>query len=525
MRWSITKTIRILVVSAVLCVIPLTYFSNQYYQDRLADRIERETIPVYDNIDAQLNVYRNTIRSVESLMIIRQAIQSQDEKQSTQLALDTLRTFIEAASLFVLDNQGIMIEGSGMATVGADFRFRTYFQKAMEGQTYIYPALGVHHKSLRMFFSAPLSHQTDGKPSGVVAFSVDMQKLEVLLNSEFPGNVYGLITENGVVFASSMDSLHYKAILPITQAEIKAIEDAKQFVGPNVEPAAFLITSSQVIFQEKHYVVYRKKIPNSNIELFSLIDTGRTHYAGFMTAAYLFYALIVFLLIGLIVTNDRKTRAEKEIIARNIELETSNRNLHREIQQRLAAEKTLAETNRQLELLSITDPLTGLANRRHFNDVLKREYAHHVRSGGTISLIMLDIDHFKAYNDNYGHVKGDACLRSVGDVLTFNMFRSTDMAARYGGEEFVCILPETSRAGALLIAERIRQAISALEIEHRGSPVADRVTASLGVITSHCAMDGNPEDLVNEADRMLYQAKSDGRNQVVCSPIPVHANG
>lgn len=520
---SMIKIIRILIVSAVLGGIPLTCFTNRYYENRLASRIERETITIFDNIESQLQIFRNTIRSVESLMIIRQATQTTDEKKSTQLALDTLRTFIDAASLFVLDNRGIMVEGSGMATVGANFQFRTYFQKAMEGQTYVYPALGVHHKSLRMFFSSPLSLQEDGRPSGVVAFSVDMQKLGVLLQSEFSENIYGLIMENGVVFASSMDSLSYKAILPITQAELKVIEDSKQFVGPKVEPADFLITSPDVTVAEKNYVVYRKKFPNTNIELFSLIERDKTLYVAFMLSAYFLYVLIVFLVIDLIITNDRKTRAEKQIIDRNIELETSNQNLQQEIQQRLAAEAKLAESNRRLQSLSITDSLTGLANRRHFDAVLNREYVRHARSGDELSLIMLDIDHFKAYNDNYGHMNGDECLRLVGGVLACNMLRSTDMAARYGGEEFICILPETSRVGALLIAERIRQAIMSLGIDHKGSPVAETVTASLGVVTARCAVDGAFESIVAEADKMLYRAKSEGRNRVVCSPAAITA--
>jgi diguanylate cyclase (GGDEF)-like protein/PAS domain S-box-containing protein len=187
-----------------------------------------------------------------------------------------------------------------------------------------------------------------------------------------------------------------------------------------------------------------------------------------------------------------------------------------DITDRKRAEAALAVTHRELEALSITDGLTGIANRRHFDEVLAREYARHARSGAELSLILLDIDHFKAFNDLYGHLKGDECLRLTGGVLAAHTQRPADLAARYGGEEFACILPETNRAGALLIAENIRQAIIELAISHKGSNVADVVTASLGVVSTRCATDGVAADVVAMADTLLYQAKSQGRNRVAC---------
>lgn len=516
MRQPIKKNIQMLIATAVLGLIPLTLLINRYYDNRLAIRMEQETISIFDSINTQLEVFRDTIRSVESLVVIRQtATTNTNDRNAMQLALDTLRSFIGAASLFVLDNQGIMLDGSGMVTVGANYKFRKYFQKAMEGQTYIYPAIGVNHKTLRMFFSAPLSFQENGEPAGVVAFSIGMEKIESMLKSQFPGNIYGLITENGVVFATSKERLLYKATLPITQAELESIEDAKQFVGFNVELAGFLVTDNTVMIDGKTYAIYRKRFENSNIELFSLIAEDKTQYLTFIVIVGAAYALIVFLVIELIFINDRKIRAEKEIIQRNIELETFNRSLRQEIDNRLAAEATLAEANRKLESISITDALSGLANRRHFDDVLASEYARHVRSGEELSLIMLDIDHFKAFNDHYGHLKGDECLRRIAGALAQNTHRASDLMARYGGEEFACILPGTDKSGALQFAERLRQAIIGLGIPHNKSPISDTVTVSLGIVATRCTQDGTGEDLVARADRLLYRAKEEGRNQVV----------
>ena len=140
--------------------------------------------------------------------------------------------------------------------------------------------------------------------------------------------------------------------------------------------------------------------------------------------------------------------------------------------------------------------------------------AIHTRSGAELSLILLDIDHFKAYNDTYGHVGGDDCLRQVARTIDNIIVRATDLAARYGGEEFVCVLPETDQAGAFAIAEKIRQCIMSLGIPHSASSAADCVTASLGVVTARCAPGKSALNIVAQADEQLYAAKSGGRNRV-----------
>lgn len=175
--------------------------------------------------------------------------------------------------------------------------------------------------------------------------------------------------------------------------------------------------------------------------------------------------------------------------------------------------EALEKSNRLLESLSITDGLTGLANRRRFDEVLAQEHARHARSEAVLSLIMLDIDHFKAYNDCYGHVSGDDCLRRIARVIADSVVRAADFAARYGGEEFACILPETDMDGAVAIAEKIRRGIMDLAIPHCSSPTADCVTTSLGVVTIRCSADIPASDIVVLADKMLYKAKHGGRNR------------
>ncbi|MGI6551544.1 MAG: sensor domain-containing diguanylate cyclase [Bacillota bacterium] len=190
-----------------------------------------------------------------------------------------------------------------------------------------------------------------------------------------------------------------------------------------------------------------------------------------------------------------------------------------DINERKEMELLLEETNRQLTELSNKDSLTGIPNRRCFDATLEHEYSRLRRSKSKLSVILLDIDHFKEYNDYYGHVMGDDCLRQVGKVLTSCISRSVDLAARYGGEEFACILPDTDIHGAVKIAERIRQRIQDLKIEHKKSSVSEFVTASFGVITVRYSPKVSLADIVAMADKLLYKAKVSGRNRIVFAEL------
>ena len=188
-----------------------------------------------------------------------------------------------------------------------------------------------------------------------------------------------------------------------------------------------------------------------------------------------------------------------------------------EILRRLVEERTraLAEANQRLERLSALDPLTGLANRRRFDEVLDVEWRRGSRTGGPISLVLFDLDFFKPYNDTQGHLAGDECLRRVTQVLAGAFGRAGDLVARYGGEEFVALLPGLSEDDSAALAERLRAGVEALGIPHGGSSVAPVVTISAGVATVVADERGTPAAAVAAADRALYQAKRGGRNRVV----------
>lgn len=179
--------------------------------------------------------------------------------------------------------------------------------------------------------------------------------------------------------------------------------------------------------------------------------------------------------------------------------------------------REIENMNRELAKLASKDSLTGLANRRLFDETLERELRRQQRAGARMpmSLLMMDIDYFKRFNDTYGHVSGDDCLRAVALVLGRNFKRPADTAARYGGEEFACILPSTDHEGAMALAETIRQGIEDLGIPHERSIVADSVTVSIGALTVESTEGLDSQSFLQACDDLLYQAKGEGRNRVV----------
>lgn len=193
---------------------------------------------------------------------------------------------------------------------------------------------------------------------------------------------------------------------------------------------------------------------------------------------------------------------------------TANRVLEEKVRLRT---QELEAANVQLATLSATDGLTGLPNRRRFDAYWAQEWQRALRAATPLAVIMLDVDHFKAYNDHYGHQQGDECLRQVGAALRATIRRAGELVARYGGEEFVVVMPGAGQAHALETAQAIRAAIEAAGMAHEASGVAPVVTVSVGVAWGVPTPTDARELLVQQADTALYAAKAQGRNRVVCA--------
>ena len=168
-----------------------------------------------------------------------------------------------------------------------------------------------------------------------------------------------------------------------------------------------------------------------------------------------------------------------------------------------------------LQSLSTLDGLTGISNRRAFDDFMDKEWRRGMRLKTPLSMVLVDVDRFKNFNDNYGHTAGDECLKKIAHVLGDQVQRSVDMAARYGGEEFACLLPQTDLQGAIQVARKIRQAVIKLQIPHAFSEAAEFVSVSIGAATVIPEESLNPQELINMSDSAMYEAKKKGRNRVV----------
>lgn len=192
-------------------------------------------------------------------------------------------------------------------------------------------------------------------------------------------------------------------------------------------------------------------------------------------------------------------------------LEVGRRMLHRWFELAIVREHENLTLLRQLDQLAKQDPLTGVANRRHFNIELERALAFGRKSGAPLSLILIDVDYFKRFNDHYGHQVGDMCLKEVAQTLKRSVRTPSDLVTRYGGEEFVLLLPNTDSEAATTVAQRLQDGLASLQLEHLASDVAPWVTVSQGIASIASGEGAN--QLLERADQALYRAKKSGRNQ------------
>jgi diguanylate cyclase (GGDEF)-like protein len=215
----------------------------------------------------------------------------------------------------------------------------------------------------------------------------------------------------------------------------------------------------------------------------------------------------------------RLLAAQASVAIENARLYEQVQDYSRTLEQKVI-ERTarLEQLNQELQGLAERDGLTGVANRRRGDNYLEEVWTRLRREKQPLSIVMLDVDHFKAFNDTYGHQAGDECLVAVAEAVYAQLMRPTDLVARYGGEEFIIILPNTDQVGAAYVGEQIRRAVEEMSIEHAHTSVGSVVTVSAGIATMVPGVMGGTEQLLREADIALYRAKRMGRNQVHTAP-------
>jgi len=210
-------------------------------------------------------------------------------------------------------------------------------------------------------------------------------------------------------------------------------------------------------------------------------------------------------------------RVENQLTLRRLQrlLKAQNEQLQREIEEHQRAELALQAANQKLQYLAITDELTQVANRRYFYQYLNEQWQALAEAQQSLSLILCDVDHFKTFNDTYGHLAGDECLRQIAQAIRKTLKRGPDLVGRYGGEEFILLLPYTDAMGAFEVASAVLSAIRALKIKHEPASATGYVTVSLGVASMIPDRVASPESLIKVADTALYAAKAQGRNCVM----------
>ncbi len=260
--------------------------------------------------------------------------------------------------------------------------------------------------------------------------------------------------------------------------------------------------------RESKRILAREHVENTEWDIVDIPEQAMLKAAYWEIFSQSVLMLLIFVIAGLLALL-HITRIEKQRLLSEQKLKEHEQELEQTVRERTQA---LMKANERLEHLSLSDGLTGIANRRHFDAILNREIGRANRENKPLSLLLFDIDFFKNFNDNAGHLAGDDCLRKIAKAVDAEFKRGGDLTARYGGEEFAIILPGSDVSEMQRQAERVREIIWNLNIPHPSSTVSDRVTVSVGGATLRRDQYKTANDLIDEADEALYQAKSGGRN-------------
>jgi len=304
-----------------------------------------------------------------------------------------------------------------------------------------------------------------------------------------------------------------KKTFPLLLEMIKKSEEYREYVDATDSERKFFLFLEPIPHTSFfiHIIVDRRKILKTvAVNLSGIAKHGRQIFINIIVVDVL--AFFVFLVVSIFIIR-KIGRLEDAIHEKGVKLTETNDLLEVEVSIRLTIEKELKDANRELKRLSRVDGLTGIANRRAFDERLEKEWNRAVREKTSLSLLLCDIDFFKRFNDRYGHQEGDECLKKIAAELETHAHRPADLAARYGGEEFAVILPGTDEEGAMKVGEEVRASIEALAIAHE-DVVTGTTTISVGCAVMVPEGAEDVSGLIRRADAALYSAKDLGRNRV-----------
>ncbi len=463
------------------------------------------------------------------------------------------------AEVFVMDPRGICIASTDPAFIGEDYSIRPYFKEAIQGRHFVSDwMIGITSRKPGIFLSSPILASA-GEIGGVLAIKLDTAPVDSIIRRSYGLGVQAFVANGaGVLLAHYDPELRYATIDDLSPDESAAISRTRQFADipqPSLKLASLrrdvanarpgeTHTSAEYRFQDTRKIaaltgtssrnwVVGITVPFTSIEasanrlLYSFIPLILLVLLFTLLSAIYVSRYIVRPLGNLLhkatllgagdysVQADIKGDDEVAQLAMAFngmasQLRADKEELEAKVRERTAELQLAYE---EIKAFSIHDALTGCFNRHYMDDQLMQEIQRASRYGRSLSVMMCDIDHFKRINDTWGHQVGDRVLREVSAILRTGIRRGTDWVARYGGEEFLVVMPETSSADAVMLAERLKDNLEKLHIGIEDQTI--RVTASFGLTMLQPDADEAPHTLLGRADSLLYKAKESGRNRIV----------
>ncbi|MBX8496828.1 sensor domain-containing diguanylate cyclase [Pseudomonas cichorii] len=486
----------LLIFVVCLCVVLLTAWQIVTVRQNTLVNIETNTV----NLTSALSNYTEGMFRQSELMLVG-LIERVEKEGVGEKQIDRLRSVVaqemvtlkplNSVVLYDAQGNGIFLSNRHIPRMGGEDReFFMYHKENRDRGVFIGPAFRSRVTNAWLVSISRRIDNPDSSFGGVMLITIS---IDHLLN--FYSNID--VGHTGVISLSSSQG-RLLVRYPFREADInRDLSSAPIFAMTRKNLSGTAEFISNVDGVDRLYAFKRSE----HYPLVTTVAVGREEAMQIWWNQARQSIVVVLVLLGLLVALGvrlishlhRRIRAENEL---------------------LVSQAALIELNQSLELLASQDKLTGLANRRRFDQFLDIEFKRAKRDRRALSLILIDVDYFKLYNDHYGHLAGDECLKTISRIIEQCIRRPGDMAARYGGEEFAVVIPDTDEAGACAVAEAILEQIRTQCIEHISSPF-NIVTISLGVATLAQRNEPvNQEGLIELADRALYSAKSQGKNQV-----------
>ena len=524
---SIRKNLTFLVFLSILPAFAiLSYTGYEHRQQTIESTEQGVALIVRGMAEQQKEVTRSTQRILTTLSRLP-AIRQLNISETTRILSDLVAQNPQYSNLTLIDLDGNVLT-SGMGRSSVNLADRKHFNEALSRREFVVGEFIISRVGVTVpvFPAAIPVLDSEGKPKAVLSIVLKLNSFSSYLNIEdVPAGSFVAVTDHKGV------RMYYYPAKEDTNPVGKPIKGRNWEIARNAngagifksegsdgntrifafEPVSLKPGEPPYIYfwsgiSEKHVL-----IPANKALLKSLLLLSLALAAAILLARTVGKKVIIEPLLNLVQMAGQLSKGNLEARCDTHSMVSEFNILSHEFNQMA---ESLQKTNEKLSTLSLVDGLTNIANRRGFDKKLQEEWHRSSRTKRPISLLLVDIDFFKIFNDTYGHLAGDDCLRTIGLILKNIAHRSSDLPARYGGEEFAVILPETDKQGAYAIAELIHEQVAQREIPHKTSDISQYLTVSIGLATlREVTSIKSPIELIKIADEQLYKAKHEGRNK------------